>query len=169
MSKELITVGKILKPVGVHGEIKILPLTDFPERFDRLQEVMIETREGRLQRYQIDRMRQAPPYVYIRFAGLSSIEQVDFLRGAFLQIPEEKRAPLAEGNYYRFELKGLDIYLEEGTFLGKLEDIFETGSNDVFVVKSEGREVLIPALRSIVKSVDLAHKRMVVRPVEGLF
>lgn len=168
LSKTFITIGKILGPVGLRGEVKVFALTDFSNRFDRLTEVIVETAEGRHQPIRIDRVRYGPRYVYATFSGLTSVEKVGFLKGAFIQIPEEERLPLPEGSYYHFELTGLDVYLEDGTRLGTLEEIYETGSNDIYAVRSGKREVLIPALRRFVKSVDLAQNRMVVSPVEGL-
>ncbi|MFQ5579520.1 MAG: ribosome maturation factor RimM [Nitrospiria bacterium] len=168
MSKSFITIGKILGPVGLCGEVKIFALTDFPKRFDDLREVTVETSEGRQQTIRIDRVRYGPRYVYATFSDLASVEKVDFLRGAFIQIPEEERLPLPEGSYYQSDLIGLDVFLEDGTDLGRLEEIYETGSNDIYAVRSGKREVLIPALRKFISSVDLAQKKMVVTPVEGL-
>ncbi len=168
LSKAFITIGKILGPVGLRGEVKVFALTDFPNRFDRLTEVIVETRDGQHQAIRIGRVRYGPRYVYATFSGLTSIEKVDFLRGAFIQIPEEDRLPLPEGSYYQSELIGLDVYLEDGSSIGTLEEIYETGSNDIYAVRSGKHEVLIPALRKFVTSVDLEQKRMVITPVKGL-
>ena len=169
MDKDVITIGKILKPVGLRGEVKVLLLTDFPERFKSLREVIVQTKEKQEQeQYQIEYVRLGLPFVYITFAGLSSSAQVDSLIGGLIQLPEEQRVPLPEGSYYQFELQGMDVYLEEGTLLGKVNQVLQTGSNDVFVVKSGEREYLIPALHTVVREIDLTKKRMMIRPVEGL-
>jgi len=169
LDKDVITIGKILKPVGLRGEVKVLLLTDFPERFKSLREVIVQTKEKQEQeQYQIEYVRFGLPFVYITFAGLSSSAQVDSLIGGLIQLPEEQRVPLPEGSYYQFELQGMDVYLEEGTLLGKVNQVLQTGSNDVFVVKSGEREYLIPALRTVVREIDLTKKRMMIRPVEGL-
>jgi 16S rRNA processing protein RimM len=168
LSNTNITVGKILGPVGLRGEVKIFALTNFPERFDRLTDVIVETADDRHQAIRIERVRYGPRYVYATFSGLTSVEKVDFLRGAFIQIPEEERLLLPEGSYYQSELIGLDVVLEDGTHVGTLEEIYETGSNDIYAVRSGKREVLIPALRKFVKSVDITQNRMVITPVEGL-
>lgn len=168
LSKAYITIGKILGPVGLRGEVKVFSLTDIPDRFCHLSDVIVETAGDRHQAIRIDRARYGPRYIHLNFSGLTSIEEVEFLKGAFIQIPEEERLPLPEGSYYQSELTGLEVYLEDGTCLGILEEIYETGSNDVYAVRSGKREVLIPALRKFVKSVDLAQNRMVITPVEGL-
>ena len=163
-----ITIGTILKTVGLQGELKISPLTHSPQRFNQLQEVTIETKEGRSQTYRIKRVRYALPFVYMMLAGLSSIEAAQELAGGSILIPEEERMPLPKGSYYHFEIEGLDVFLENGTRLGKLDHIFETGSNDVYVVKQDEKEYLIPALASVVKEVNLQEGRMTIRPLQGL-
>jgi len=168
LSKANITIGKILGPVGLRGELRVFSLTDIPGRFDHLTDVIVETSEGRHQTICIDRVRYRSRYVYLSFSGLTSLEKVEFLKGAFIQIPEEERLPLPEGIYYHSELTGLEVYLEDGTHLGILEEIFEAGSSDIYAVRSGKREVLIPALRKFVKSVDLNRNRMVITPIEGL-
>ncbi|TAK05502.1 MAG: 16S rRNA processing protein RimM [Candidatus Manganitrophaceae bacterium] len=163
-----ITIGTILKTVGLQGELKVSPLTHSPQRFDRLQDVTIKTKEGQPQQYRIERVRYAFPFVYIKLAGISSLEEAQLLAGGALLIPDEERMPLPKGSYYHFEIEGLDVFLENGTRLGKLEQILETGSNDVYVVKQDGKEYLIPALASVVKEINLKEGRMIIRPLQGL-
>ena len=157
-----------MKPVGLRGEVKVLLLTDFPERFEMLREVVVQTKEDEEQQLQIGHVRYGPPFVYITFSGLCSVTQVDPFIGGLIQIPEEQRVSLPEGSYYQFELQGMNVYLEEGVFLGKVDQIFQTGSNDVFVVKSGKREYLIPALHAVVKKIDLSKREMIIHPIDGL-
>jgi 16S rRNA processing protein RimM len=166
--KEVITIGKILKAVGLRGEVKVLLLTDFPERFKLLREVIVQTQEEEPQQVEIDHVRYGPPFIYLTFTGLSSVTQVEPLIGGLIQIPEEQRVSLPEGSYYQFELQGMDVYLEEGTLLGKVDQVLQTGSNDVFVVKSGEREYLIPALHTVVKKIDLFKREMIIHPMDGL-
>jgi 16S rRNA processing protein RimM len=166
--KDVITIGKILKPVGLQGELKVLLLTDFPDRFKTLREVIIQTKEEEQQQYHIDHLRYGPPFVYITFVGLSSVDQVDALIGGLIQIPEEERVVLPKGSYYQFELQGIDVYLQDGIFLGRVDHILQTGSNDVFVVKGGKKEYLIPALHTVVKEIDISKRRMIIHPIDGL-
>ncbi len=163
-----ITIGTILKSVGLQGELKVSPLTHFPQRFSRLQDITIKTKDGQVKLYDIEHVRYAHPFVYIRLAGLSSLEDAQPLAGGSILIPEKERMPLPEGSYYHFEIEGLDVYLENGSRLGKLDHILETGSNDVYVVKQDGKEFLIPALASIVTEINLKENRMIIRPIQGL-
>jgi len=162
LCETFVTIGKIVKPIGLHGEVKIFPLTDFPERFEGLQDVMVQTKEGQHRRYCIAQMRYGPPFV-------SSRDAVQFLRGGLLQVSEHDRVSLPDGGYFQSDLIGLDVYSVEGSYLGIITDVIETGSNDVFVVRDREREYLIPALQNIIKTIDLKEKRMVIDPPEGLF
>ncbi|MFY9269991.1 MAG: ribosome maturation factor RimM [Candidatus Manganitrophaceae bacterium] len=164
----MITIGRVLKSVGLRGELKISPLTDFPERFDSLEEVLIETKEGQTDLYRIEGVRHGPPFVYLHLAGLTSVEMAQSLAGGVLLIPDEKRIPLPKGSYYHFEIEGLDVYLEDGVFLGKVDEIIRTGSNDVYVVRQGGKEYLIPALVSVVRKISLSEGKMVISPMNGL-
>ncbi len=163
-----ITIGSILKTVGLQGELKISPLTHSPQRFNRLKEITIQTKEGASQTYHVEQVRYAPPFVYMRLSDISSPEEARLLAGGSILIADEERMPLPKGSYYHFELEGLDVCLEDGTRLGKLDHILETGSNDVYVVKQDGKEFLIPALASVVKEVKLQEGRMTIRPLQGL-
>lgn len=168
VEKKLISIGEIVKPVGLHGEVKVFPLTDFPDRFNNMRDVIVRTKEGRTYQYQIEKARFRHPAVYIYFAGVTSLEEARTLVGGLIQAPEEERVPLPEGSYYQYELEGLDVYLEEGRYLGKVADIIQTGSNDVYVVRWEGKEFLIPALKSVVRNISLSERRMIIHPIEGL-
>ncbi len=168
MQEAKVTIGKIVKPFGVRGELKVFPLTDFPERFQSLKEVTVQTKEARHLRYRLSQVRVRPPFVYIAFEGISCPEEADAIRGGLIQIPESERLVLPKGEYYQSDLVGLEVYQLEGPYLGKITEIVETGVNDLFVVKDNQREILIPALRKIVKHIDLEQNRMEIDPPEGL-
>jgi 16S rRNA processing protein RimM len=163
-----ITIGAIVGAVGLQGDVRCLSMTDFPERFSRLCDVRIETKDGRGYPLRIRQTRLTPSFIFISFEGIVSVEDAALLKGSLIQIPEEERVTLPEGHYYRYEIIGLDVYLEDRTMLGRIESIIETGGNDVYVVKQGDREVLIPALKRVVKAVDLPKREMTICPIDGL-
>ena len=163
-----ITIGEILKPVGLRGEVKVFPLTNSPERFEALQEINIQTERGELVRHTISGIRYKPPFVYLCFSGLMSVEQVEFLRRGMLQISEAERISLPEGYYFQSELSGMSVHLKEGAFLGTVSSVLETGENDLLIVKEDQKEYLIPVIKKIVKKIDLEQKRIIIDPIEGL-
>lgn len=163
-----ITIGTIVGVFGLSGEVKCFPLTDFPERFSRLGEVRIETKDGRDYPLRIKQVRLSPSFIFLLFEGVDSIEDAARLKGSLIKIPEEERVTLPPDHYYRYEMIGLDVYLEDRTMLGKVESILETGGNDVYLVKNDTREYLIPALKHVVRKVDLVQREMTVYPMQGL-
>jgi 16S rRNA processing protein RimM len=106
--------------------------------------------------------------VFLLFNGFDSPEKAKELNGWFIKVPEEEAVPLPEGSYYWFELIGMEVFSETEEKLGKIVDIFETGSNDVYVVKQGRKEIYVPATREIIKQIDRAAKRMIIHPVDGL-
>jgi 16S rRNA processing protein RimM len=164
----LITIGKAVKPFGVKGEMKIEPMTDFPERFNGLHRVHLVSPAGRELAVEVKSVRYAGATPLLLFDGYNSPEAAKSLNGWFVKIPEEEVVPLPEGTYYWFELIGMEVVEENGASFGTLVDIFETGSNDVYVVKRGDKEIYIPATREVVRLVDKKGKRMTIRVPEGL-
>ncbi len=163
-----LTIGVIGSVVGLRGEVRCDLLTDFPERFASLQEVIVKTKMGERCSLGVKRVRYGKSSVYITFKEVTSREQAFALKDGVIQIPEEDRTPLPPDHYYRYDIEGLDVYLEAGTPLGKIVSIIETGSNDVYVVQQGDREYLIPAMKSVVKKIDLSKREMTICPMDGL-
>lgn len=161
MMKNLIAVGKVIAPHGVRGELRIMPLTDFPNRFELLSSLLLEDEKS----LTIAQVRYHKQYVLLKFKGLDSRNDIEWLSGKILYIPRDQVMPLPEGQYYQFDLLGLEVFTEDEQVLGKLTDILETGSNDVYVVEQEqpgSKPLLIPALKKVVKKIDLENKKMIV-------
>lgn len=160
-----LVVGRVLAPWGVHGQIRAEILTAFPERFARLQEIDVGD-EHRPYRVQSARLHKGN--VVLKLEGIDNPEQAAELRGEYLYVPLAQAMPLGEDQYYHFQILGLEVYTTAGRRLGPITEILETGSNDVYVVQSDGREILIPALGDVVQQIDLEHQRMVVALPPGL-
>jgi len=143
--------------------LKVEPLTDFPERFALGCSLYVEGIA-----YAIERCRWHRGKVYIKLAGIDSTTAAAALRQRFLEVPEEELKPLSEGEYYQFQILGLEVRTTEGQPLGRVTHILSTGSNDVFVVHGEGSELLIPALDDVIKAIDLDGGWIEVELVEGL-
>jgi len=157
-----VAVGRVLAPFGLKGELKVLPLTDNPARFRPRAKLWAGT-----QPVSVAASREAQGYVYITLKGFSDRTSVDRFRHALLQVPESDLPPLAEGEYYRFQLLGLTVVDRRGDLLGTLDEVIETGANDVYRVRlADGSDLLLPAVADVVVSVDIAAKRLVVDPPE---
>lgn len=168
MSHDLITIGKVLKHRGLHGELKILPLTDFFERFLELKEVILVSPDDYDVICKIRKVRYQKGIVLLSFEGCNTVEEAKRFINWLIKIPKEQIKPLPFGSYYWHDLIGMKVYSNAGLLIGELIDIFHTGSNDVFVVKGRDKEHLIPAIREVIKNVDIANKRMTIHIIKGL-
>ena len=157
-----VAVGRVLAPFGLKGELKVQPLTDNPARFAPKSRLYADE-----QPVTVAASREAGGHLYVRLKGFNDRNSVEKLRHAMLQVPESALPALPAGQYYRFQLVGLEIVRRDGSRLGTLEEVIETGANDVYRVRTpEGQDILLPALDDIIISVDLDAKRMVADPPE---
>ncbi len=163
-----VTIGKVLKPRGIRGEVKVLPLTDVPDRFEHLPAVYLRKNDRETLRIAIDHVSYYKGFVYLHFAGYDSREKAEELLGCALQVDQADSPPLPEGVYYHFEIIDCKVYTEEGQYLGIVADILETGSHDVYIVRHNSREYLIPSTQEVVRQIDCENKRMTVHLIEGL-
>lgn len=158
-SNERIVIGRVGAAHGIRGELRIIPLTDFPERFAALREVMVGD-----ELLHIESVKPQGKNFLMRFREYTVREDAQKLTGRLLTVARAEAAPLDEGEYYVFDIVGLTVYDEENNELGTVENVLRTGSNDVYAVRSEdGREILIPALRKVVRTIDVPNGRMTVR------
>lgn len=159
---ERLTIGRIVAPHGIRGEFRMYIYTHFPDRIPELSGVYIgEEQEQR----PLLRARLQGNLAIMRVEGITSREMVDELRQAAVQIDFEQAAPLEVDEYYHFQILGLSAYDDGGNRLGEVVDIIETGANDVYVIRSEGKQdLLIPALKENVPEIDIERGRMLVRP-----
>ncbi len=168
MEEECIRVGIFTSTHGLKGEIKVFPTTDDPQRFLDLQEVLLVLGEKQI-RFPIERVRFFKNQVILKGIGFDSIDAVEPWKGADLMISRDRAVPLAEGEYFAFELIDARVVTEDGASLGTIQEILFTGANDVYVVKNQaGREILLPAIPSCILSVDPKAKLVTVHLLPGL-
>lgn len=165
---EYFEIGQIVNTFGIKGMVKVKPFTDDITRFDDLKKVYIENK-NKTKQYEIEEVKYHKEMVLIKFKGINTIEEAEELRNSYLKIDREDGVELEENSYYIVDLIGLEVYTDEGKLLGTLEDIFNTGSNDIYVVKdSLGKQVLLPAIADVIKKVDLENKKIEVHLIKGL-
>lgn len=167
-STEMVTIGKIDRPFGVHGAVKVRSLSDRPGRFEQLEAVRITEQGGQTLDRTIRQVRRAGPAYIVEFEGVNTPEEAGMLRGALLQVPREVPSRQDGDAWYECDLIGMTVLDEEGHELGRLETIWELPAHPVLVIRQGGREVLIPAVKEFVRDVNVAHARMTVRTIEGL-
>ena len=166
MQKRL-EVGQIVNTFGIKGELKVTPFTDDINRFDDLKKVYVKTRkESKL--YKVESVRYHKNMVLLKLEGINNPEDAELLKNSFLEIDREDAIPLEEGQYFIVDLIGLEVYTDEGNLLGKVDDIYNTGANDIYVVKDElGKQILLPGIKEVIKEVKL-DDRIIVHLIPGL-
>ena len=161
-------IGQIVNTFGIKGMVKIKPFTDDIRRFDRLKKIYISNKNGKKE-YQIQEVKYHKNMVLMKLEGVDTPEQADLLRQSYLLVDRADEEPLEEGVYYIVDLLGLEVYTDDNKLLGKVDDIFNTGSNDIYVVKDEmGKQILLPGIPDVLKNVDLEKGRITVHLIPGL-
>jgi 16S rRNA processing protein RimM len=166
-------VGRVMKPFGVRGEVKVKPITDRAERFHDLSFVFIKKGEG-YKKMEIECCRLHGDHVCLKPAEFSSRDDAAALAGELLYIDREHAARIEEGSHYCYDLVGCSVRTTGGRILGVLREIQNAGSCDVYVVNTGAEngsrgELLIPAISEVVKKIDVKAKEIVIEPLEGLW
>lgn len=164
---DLIVVGEIVKCQGIKGDFKVVPLTDDVERFAELKRVFFETTDG-FRALQIKNFRTFKQFILLKFEGIDDLTAAESLGRGYIYILLSERRKLPPGRYYYDELEGLSVETIDGEQLGVITTVLTPGANDVYVVKGTRGEILIPALKHVVKQVDLTEHKMLVELPEGL-
>jgi len=165
---DLVTIGKIERPFGVRGEFKVRSLSDVPGRLDQLKQVQVLRPTGQMVDRTVTRVRRAGSTYIMGLEGVTTPEEAGMLRGGLIQVPRSPAATLSADVYFECDLIGMTVENERGEEVGVLETILEIPDNHLFVVRKGTEEVLIPAAKSFVTSVDLTRGRMMVRGIEDL-
>ena len=161
------SIGYVLKPQGVKGEIKVEPTSGNPERFKKLKTIKINNTQQKA--YSIEHMRLSDRFVYLKLKDVNSRDAAEELRGKELVVEKNELMQLNPGEYFIHDLLGCEVETEEGRHLGKLADILQNSSNDIYIVRDgEGHEVLLPATSDVIKQVDLEGKKIIVHLIDGL-
>ncbi len=158
-----VTIGRVGASRGLGGEFRVEPLTDFPERFEAGRSLYIETL-----RYIIESARSLQGKLFVKLSGVDDKDAAAGLLHKLVEIPESELTPLAEGEYYRYQLIGLPVRATTGLPLGRVQEIITTGSNDVLVAYGMMGEVLLPITGDVIKKIDLEVGYIEIEMVPGL-
>ena len=159
---DLFTIGQIVAPHGVRGDVRIYPDTDFPKRFLKMKYGYINGKK-----YEVESARLHKRVVLMKFVGVDDRNAAELLVKKDLQVPREDLVPLKKGQHYIYDILGSAVYDLQHHELGKLTDVLRTGSNDVYVVTADdGKETLLAAIPDVIKSIDEGEKKIVVDPPE---
>lgn len=165
---DFLEIGQIVNSYGIKGFFKVVPFTDDITRFDDLETIYIE-KNKKLEKKVIEEVKYHKNLVLLKIKGIDDINDTEQYKTCILKIDRKDAVELPEDTYFITDLIGIEVFNEEGELLGKLVDIFPTGSNDVYVVKDElGKQILLPAIGEVIKEVDVQSKKMTVKLIPGL-
>lgn len=168
MKKEFVVIGKVVSTQGNKGEVNVMPLTDLIDRFKNLDNVFLRNKNSQAI-LNVEKVRVRKDRVILKLKDIENIKEAKMIVGSFLEVERKNAVKLSKDAYFIFEIIGLEVYTENNIFLGKIENVINTGSNDVYVVKRKDKEELfIPAILDVVKGIDLEKKRITIHLVDGL-
>lgn len=160
-----VAVARVLGAWGLRGHVRVELLTDFPERLAERKRLYLGPS---FRPVEVEEFVLRGRHAVLKLRDVSTAERGDALRGQVLYIPERELAPLPEGTYYWHQIIGLEVRTTSGQYVGRVVDILRTGSNDVYVVQAGDREVLLPAIEPVIRSIDLAANLLVIEPLPGM-
>lgn len=166
--KEYLEVGKIVNTSGLKGLLKVNPLTDDITRFEDLETIYIQKAKELIE-FKIQDVKYNKNMVLLKLEGIDDITEAEKYKNCYIKINREDAVELEEDSYFIVDIIGSEVFTEEGEDLGKVVDVFQTGSNDVYTVKTlDGKEILLPAIEDVIKNVNIENKKIVIHLMEGL-
>lgn len=166
--EEYFEIGQIVNTSGLKGEIKVKPFTDDITKFNNFKTIYVSIKRE-LKEFEIEHVRFSKNMVFLKLKGIDTIEEAENYRNLYLKRKRDKDEKLEEDTYYIVDLIGCKVHTDDQKELGEVVDVFSTGSNDIYVVKDElGKQILLPAIKDVIKNVDIKNRTITVYLLEGL-
>lgn len=166
--KEFVSVAYIASTHGLKGDVKVIQLSNDQERIYSLSNIVIIQRNGEKQESFIKKVRAVKGGFAVSLANIMTVTDAQQLVGSYIAVPENEVPVLGKDTWYHYDIIGIEVFTTDGQCLGKIEDIISTGSNDVYIIRGNDHEYLIPAIRNVIKDVDTKGRRMVIALMDGL-
>ncbi len=168
MKQEYFEIGQIVNTFGIKGFVKINPFTDDLERFEELDSVLV-VKNKELIEMQIEEVKFHKNLVLVKFKGVEDINMAEKFKGCYIKISRDKARKLPEDTYFIADLIGIKVYDDNGNLIGKVQDIYNNKSHDIYVVKDDlGKQILLPSTKEVIKQIDLDEDKMIVHLIDGL-
>ena len=168
MKQEYFGIGQIVNHFGIKGMVKVNPFTDDISQFEKLKSILL-VKDGKLSEVEIEETKYSKNQVLLKLKGIDTVEEAEKYRGCYLKIARSNSKKLPKDTYFIADLLGLTVYTDENILLGKVEDIYNSGANDIYVIKSEdGKQILLPGTKEVIKQIDLEQERITVHIIKGL-
>lgn len=168
MKQEYFEIGQIVNTFGIKGFVKIVPFTDDMERFEELRSVLV-VKQNQLIEMEIEEVKYHKNLVLVKFKGIEDINMAEKYKGCYIKIKREDARKLPKDTYFIADLIGISVYDDAGNLLGKVDDIFNNKSHDIYVIKDDlGKQILLPSIKEVIKDVDVDNGKIIVHLIDGL-
>ena len=168
MKQEYFEIGQIVNTFGIKGFVKVNLFTDDMQRFEELKSVLVIKNKETIH-MQIEEVKYHKNQVLIKFKGIEDINMAEKYKGCYIRIKREDARKLPKDTYFIADLIGLTVYDDNGNLLGKVDDIYNNKSHDIYVVKNDlGKQILLPSTKEVIKQIDIDNDRIIVHLIEGL-
>ena len=166
--QEYFEIGQIVNTFGIKGEVKVNPFTDDVEQFERLKSILV-VKNKQLVEIEIENVRYQKHLVILKLKNIDDMNTAEKLKGCYIKINRKDARKLPEGTYFIADIIGSQVITDDGQILGKVDDIYNTGSNDIYVVKDElGKQILLPGIKDVILDIDVEKQIVTVHLLEGL-
>jgi 16S rRNA processing protein RimM len=169
MENKFFPIGKVVKPHGIKGKMKVDYFGEDLHRFSSYHKIFIKGQKGKPEPFEVLEATPQPPRLILRLKGIEKIEETDPLIGKEILVKKEAFPKLEEKEYYWTDILGIKVETEEGKGIGKVKEIFPTGAHDVYIVEGKRGEILLPATEEVIHDIDLKRRVMKVIRMEGLW
>lgn len=166
--QNLFVIAKIVGCFGIKGYVKIQPNTHSPERFSVLKNILIGRSSDTAVPLTVENVVSNQRNLLIKLEGVDTRSEAESFAGQFVFVTQKDVISPKEGSYFVHDILGCDVWSSSGRFLGRVEDIYPLPAQDVWVVRQDDREVLVPVVKEFIKSVDVAGRKIIINPIEGL-
>lgn len=166
--QEYFEIGQIVNTFGVKGMLKIKPFTDNVEQFETLGTILVVKNKETIE-MKIEEVKYHKDMVLLKLEGIDDMTMAEKYKGCYIKIHRSKARHLEEGEYFIADIIGSEVYTDTGDYLGKVDDIYNTGAQDIYVVKDElGKQVLLPSIKEVILNVDIENQKVTVHLLKGL-
>ena len=168
MKQEYFEIGQIVNTFGIKGIVKVNSFAEDPLEFEQLKTILVE-KSKKLLEFEIEEAKPHKNQVLLKLKGINDINEAEKYKGCYIKLPREKAKKLPENTYFIADLIGLEVYTDNGELLGKVDDIYNSGSADIYVIKNElGKQILLPGIKDVIKEIDVDNEKIIVHLIDGL-
>ena len=166
--QEYFEIGQIVNTFGVKGFVKVKPFTDDIEQFERLKTILVEKNKTTTE-MKIEEVKYHKNMILLKLEGIEDMTMAEKYKGSYIKIHRKNARELEEGEYFIADIIGSDVYTDTGDYLGKVDDIYNSGAQDIYVVKDElGKQVLLPSIKEVILDIDVKNQKVTVHILKGL-